>query len=152
MKPKSLVLRLFDHTESLGERQAERVSRYHRQVDCSDRSDRHETTAPNDTPRPQVEDGGRKKEKCASEIHFAFLPERYEPLVEEDEGRQRAKEEKKNKKKQKYKKVKKNVGKALRYSWKCLMLGLHSMAAGYSTPLTAAATLVPEFHAGRDRG
>uniref|UniRef100_A0A4W5KNK2 Uncharacterized protein n=1 Tax=Hucho hucho TaxID=62062 RepID=A0A4W5KNK2_9TELE len=147
MKPKSLVLRLFGNTESLGERQAEKGARYHRQVDCSDQ---HETPAPNDTPGPQ--DGGRKKEKCATEIHFAFLPERYEALVEEDEGRQRAKEEKKNKKKLKYKKVKKNVGKALRYSWKCLMLGLHSMAAGYSTPLTAAATLVPEFHAGRDRG
>ncbi|CDQ74566.1 unnamed protein product [Oncorhynchus mykiss] len=143
MKPKSLLLRLFNNTESLGERQVEKGARYHRQVDCSDQ---HET------PGPQVEDGGRKKEKCATEIHFAFLPERYEPLVEEDEGRQRAKEEKKNKKKKKYKKVKKNVGKALRYSWKCLMLGLHSMAAGYSTPLTAAATLVPEFHAGRDRG
>eukprot|EP00063_Salmo_salar_P086294 XP_014061129.1 PREDICTED: uncharacterized protein C1orf115 homolog [Salmo salar] len=149
MKPKSLVLRLFDNTESLSVRQVEKGARYHRQVDCSDQ---HETPAPNYTRGPQVEDGGRKKEKCATEIHFTFLPERYEPLVEEDEGRQRAKEEKKNKKKQKYKKVKKNVGKALRYSWKCLMLGLHSMAAGYSTPLTAAATLVPEFHAGRDRG
>ncbi|KAJ8009717.1 hypothetical protein DPEC_G00094440 [Dallia pectoralis] len=88
------------------------------------------------------------KDKCAREIHWAFLPDRYEPLSEDDdEGRQRAKEEKKKKKKRKYKKVKKNVGKALRYSWKCFMLGLHSMAASYATPLTTVATLVPEFHA-----
>uniref|UniRef100_A0AAY5K897 Uncharacterized protein n=1 Tax=Esox lucius TaxID=8010 RepID=A0AAY5K897_ESOLU len=92
------------------------------------------------------------KDKYAREIHFAFLRDRYEPLAEDDdEGRQRAKEERKNKKKQKYKKVKKNFGKALRYSWKCLMLGLHSMAASYSTPLTTVASLVPEFHAEKDR-
>ncbi len=41
-----------------------------------------------------------------------------------------------------------NVGKALRYSWKCLMLGLQNFTVGYSTPLSAAASVVPDFHPG----
>lgn len=41
-----------------------------------------------------------------------------------------------------------NVGKALRYSWKCLMLGLQNFTVGYSTPLSAAASIVPDFHPG----
>lgn len=44
----------------------------------------------------------RQKEKCHREIHFAFLPERYELLIDEE-----AKEERKKKKKEQYKKVKK---------------------------------------------
>lgn len=87
---------------------------------------------------------GRQKEKCHREIHLAFLPERYEPLIDEE-----AKEERKKKKKEQYKKVKKNVGKALRATWKCLMLGLYNFALGYSTPVTVAATFVPDYHHGR---
>lgn len=87
----------------------------------------------------------RKSEKGHGEIHFAFLPERYEPLVDDD-----AKEERKKKKKEQYKKVKKNVGKALRATWKCLMLGLYNFALGYSTPITVAATFVPDYHPGRN--
>lgn len=44
-----------------------------------------------------------------------------------------------------------NVGKALRSTWKCLMLGLYSFALGYSTPITVAATFVPDFHPSRNR-
>lgn len=43
-----------------------------------------------------------------------------------------------------------NVGKALRATWKCLMLGLYNFALGYSTPITVAATFVPDYHPGRN--
>lgn len=85
----------------------------------------------------------KNSDKCHREIHFAFLSERYEPLIDDE-----AKEERKKKKKP-YKKVKKNVGKALRATWKCLMLGLYNFALGYSTPITVAATFVPDYHPGR---
>ncbi|KAL0967802.1 hypothetical protein UPYG_G00257300 [Umbra pygmaea] len=145
MKPKSLVSRLFNNDTSC-DRQSERGTGYNRHVD---RLDLEKDRASRDTPNL---DGKRIREKYAREISFVFLTEKYEPLAEDDdEGRQRVKEDKKNKNKRKYKKVKKNFGKALRYSWKCLMLGLHSMAASYATPLTTVATLVPEFNVERDR-
>ncbi|KAM8846098.1 required for drug-induced death protein 1-like [Synchiropus picturatus] len=80
------------------------------------------------------------------EIRFAFSSEQYEPLVDDE-----CKEEKKRRKKEKYKKVRKNVGKALRTTWKCLMLGLYNFALGYSTPITVAATFVPDFHTARNK-
>ncbi|XP_034535211.1 uncharacterized protein C1orf115-like [Notolabrus celidotus] len=102
----------------------------------------------------------RKHQKTSREVYFAILPDRYEPLIEEEEeeeeeeeGREetqeemrRRKEEKKRKKKQKYKKYRKNVGKALRFSWRCLMAGLQNMASTYSTPLSAVSTVVTEVH------
>lgn len=36
-----------------------------------------------------------------------------------------------------------NVGKALRYSWKCLVVGLQNVSLGYSMPVSA---IVPEIH------
>ncbi|KAM4633226.1 uncharacterized protein ACJ7VT_016676 [Polymixia lowei] len=147
MKPKSLAARLFDRsTVASGETQNVSAAKYQRQVDCVDHQ---ENTAYSDSQ--QVENA-RQKEKFHREIHFAFLPERYEPLEENEEAQVRAKEERKKKRKEKYNKVKKNVGKALHASWKCLMLGLYNFALGYSTPITAAATFVPEFHPGRTRG
>lgn len=44
-----------------------------------------------------------------------------------------------------------NVGKALRTTWKYMMLGLYNFALSYSTPITVAATFVPDFHPGRNR-
>lgn len=44
-----------------------------------------------------------------------------------------------------------NVGKALRSTWKCLMLGLYNFALCYSTPATVAATFVPDFSPARNR-
>ncbi|KAG9331576.1 hypothetical protein JZ751_018829 [Albula glossodonta] len=41
--------------------------------------------------------------------------------------------------KQKEQRSKKNAEKALRFSWRCLLLGLQSFAAGYSAPVSAAA-------------
>ncbi|CAJ1087457.1 uncharacterized protein C1orf115-like [Xyrichtys novacula] len=98
----------------------------------------------------------RKHQKTSKEVYFAILPDRYEPLIEEEEEeeeiqetqeeRRRRKEEKKRKKKKKYKKYRKNVGKALRFSWRCLMAGLQSMASTYSTPISAMSTVVTEVH------
>ncbi|KAM6954067.1 required for drug-induced death protein 1-like [Aplochiton taeniatus] len=110
------------------------VGSYERQVDCT-----------------VQQENFRKKEKYKREINFAFLPERYEPLIEDDDAWGR-KEESKRKKREKYKKVKKNVRKALRYSWKCLMLGLQSFSVGYATPVSAVVTLVPEYQPGKGSG
>ncbi|XP_070782538.1 required for drug-induced death protein 1-like [Enoplosus armatus] len=145
MKPKSLPSRLFDRNSAAAETLNIRAAKYQRHVDCADHQESLYQSGHNNQP---VVDNGRQNEKCHREIHFAFLPERYEPLMDE-EAQVKAKEEKK-KKKEMYKKVKKNVGKALRSTWKCLMLGLYNFALGYSTPITVAATFVPDFHSGRN--
>ncbi|XP_043080483.1 uncharacterized protein C1orf115 [Puntigrus tetrazona] len=124
MKPKSLCISRLGLFEEGG---------YRRQVD---------TGAPEQNYDPPAENRPRDR-------RFSLLPERspYEPLVEDD-SQHKLKEEKKAKKKEKYKKYRKNVGKALRYSWKCLMLGLQNFTVGYSTPFSAAASIVPDFHPG----
>ncbi|XP_016428898.1 uncharacterized protein C1orf115-like [Sinocyclocheilus rhinocerous] len=123
MKPKSLCVPRLDLFEG----------RYRRQFD---------TGAPEHSLDQPVE-------KRPRDLRYTLLPERppYEPLVEDD-SQHKLKEEKKAKKKERYKKYRKNVGKALRYSWKCLMLGLQNFTVGYSTPLSAAASVVPDFHPG----
>nr|XP_046237867.1 uncharacterized protein C1orf115-like [Scatophagus argus] len=97
----------------------------------------------------------KKQQKTSKEVHFSVLPDRYEPLIEEEEEeeeeetaeeRRQRKEEKKRRKKKKYKKYRKNVGKALRFSWRCLMAGLQQMASVYSTPTTVASAVVTEAH------
>uniref|UniRef100_UPI0037E848E2 required for drug-induced death protein 1-like n=1 Tax=Semicossyphus pulcher TaxID=241346 RepID=UPI0037E848E2 len=137
MKPKSLPSRFFDLNSAAAETLNIRAAKYQRHVDCVDHSD----------SQPEADDS--RQNKCHRDIHFAFLPERYETLMD-DEAHAKAKEEKKKRKKEKYKKVKKNVGKAMRATWKCLMLGLYNFALGYSTPITVAATFVPDFHPGRN--
>ncbi|KAJ8333321.1 hypothetical protein SKAU_G00422170 [Synaphobranchus kaupii] len=86
------------------------------------------------------------KERSAKKVHVAFLPDRYQPLIEEDQIKKIAKEEKKQKKKERYKKYRKNVGKALRFSWKCLVVGLQSFTAAYSTPVSVATVLITNPH------
>ncbi|GAA6101906.1 uncharacterized protein C1orf115 homolog [Tachysurus ichikawai] len=81
--------------------------------------------------------------------HRYVFSRKYETL-EEIECQEKAKEEKKAKKKAKYKKYKKNVRKALRYSWKCLLLGLQNFTVGYCTPNVPAA-FVPEFRPSSDK-
>ncbi|KAL1258349.1 hypothetical protein QQF64_011593 [Cirrhinus molitorella] len=49
------------------------------------------------------------------------------------------------KKQDKYKKLRKNMGKALRYSWKCLVVGLQNLSTAYSMPLGVGATIVPDI-------
>ncbi|XP_021174524.2 uncharacterized protein C1orf115 [Fundulus heteroclitus] len=133
MKPKSYPSRLFDRNSAAvsGERGNSCAARYQRHVDSVDQAC-SEDSGPN--------------EKAKRDLNFTFRPERYEPLTDDE-----AKEEKKKRKKESYKKVKKNVGKALRTTWKCLMLGLYNFALAYSTPITVAATFVPDFHPSRDR-
>jgi len=41
------------------------------------------------------------------------------------------------------------MGKALRYSWKCLVVGLQNLSTAYSMPLGAAATIVPDLQRAR---
>ncbi|XP_030265141.1 uncharacterized protein C1orf115-like [Sparus aurata] len=93
----------------------------------------------------------KKPQKCSKEVYFSVLPDQYEPLIEEEEEetaeeRRKRKEEKKKKKKQRCKKYRKNLGKALRFSWRCLMAGLQSMASAYATPLSAVSTVVTEVN------
>lgn len=89
----------------------------------------------------------KSSQKTSKDVHFCLLPDKYEPLVEEQdeeepEEKRRRKEEKKRKKKIRYKKYRKNVGKALRFSWRCLVAGLQSMVPVYSGPMAAAASVV----------
>ncbi|KAK5852945.1 hypothetical protein PBY51_006776 [Eleginops maclovinus] len=142
MKAKSVPLRLFDRNSASGETLNVQTAKYHRHVDHQE--------SPNHSGHDSQTVGDRYNEKSHRAVHFAFLPETYEPLVDED-GQDEAQEEKKKRKKEKYKKVRKNVGKALRSTWKCLMLGLYNFALGYSTPITVAATFVPDFHYGRNK-
>lgn len=94
----------------------------------------------------------KSKLKTSKDVHFCVLPDKYEPLVEERdeeeeredaEERRRRKEEKKRKKKMRYKKYRKNAGKALRFSWRCLLAGLQSMVPVYMGPMAAAASVIP---------
>ncbi|XP_076026643.1 required for drug-induced death protein 1-like [Genypterus blacodes] len=132
MKPKSFPSRLF-----------------YRNTPTPDETGRSKFQQHVDSVDQQEEGSAAHSGKSHRDVHFAFLPERYEPLMEEAEVS--AKEEKKKRKKEKYKKVKKNVGKALRSSWKYLMLGLYNFSMSYTTPIAMAATFVPDFHPSRNR-
>ncbi|KAK2890156.1 hypothetical protein Q8A73_018456 [Channa argus] len=148
MQPKSLPSRLFGRNSAAAscETLGVQAAKYQRQVDCEDHLDGQDQSAYNDNQ--QVGDGSKQSKKCHKGIHF-FAAEKYEPLLD-DEVQGKAKEEKKKRRKEKYKKVKKNMGKALHATWKCLMLGLYNFALGYSTPITVATTFVPDFHPGRN--
>ncbi|KAM9778136.1 uncharacterized protein ACBT44_000059 [Syngnathus typhle] len=88
-------------------------------------------------------------ERRRREVRSAFWAQRYRPL-DEQQVEEEEEVEGKNKKEQ-YKHLRKNVGKALRSTWKCLMLGLYNLALCYSTPTNVVATFVPDFSPARNR-
>lgn len=150
MKSKSLPSRWFDRSVAAScETLRTGAAKYRRHVDTADTAGAPGGSGSGSGSGSEA-GGSGQHEKSHRDVHFAFLPERYEPLVDED-AQVQEREEREKKKKEKYKKVKKNVGKALRSTWKCLMLGLYNFALGYSTPITVAATFVPDFHQGRNR-
>ncbi|KAG9334109.1 hypothetical protein JZ751_009144 [Albula glossodonta] len=148
--PKSLwgdVARIFSRNERVVETQNDRGAKYQRQIDSL------YISTPAASTDNLLEEGSNPKtrSKYSREIYFAFRPDNYEQILD-DGARQRMKEEKRAKKKQKYKKYRKNVGKALGCSWKCLLVGLQCFTVGYSTPLSAAATVFPDLHSPRSCG
>ncbi|XP_051797992.1 uncharacterized protein C1orf115-like [Acanthochromis polyacanthus] len=80
-------------------------------------------------------DADKKQQKSSREVYFSVLPDKYEPLEEddeEDEERKRRKEEKKERRKKKHKKYRKNVRKALGFSWRCFVVGLQVMGTSFN--------------------
>ncbi|CAN9507432.1 unnamed protein product [Ophioblennius macclurei] len=152
MKPKSLPSRLFSRQSSASSSAASETvnvtGKYQRHVDCVDHISSSSSSSSEDNQ--QVAESSVHSENYLRELQFAFQPDKYEVLRDDDEDKVKRKEEKKRKKKENYKKVKKNVGKALRATWKCFMLGLYNFSLGYSTPITTAATFVPDFRPERD--
>ncbi|XP_077370405.1 required for drug-induced death protein 1 [Festucalex cinctus] len=87
-----------------------------------------------------------RQQKTSKEVYFAILPDKYEPLIE-DEGSQETPEERlrrKEKRKRRRKKYIRNVKKACSFSWRCLVYGLQSLAGSFSTPLSAVAVVMEQ--------
>uniref|UniRef100_A0A8C1QDW2 Uncharacterized protein n=1 Tax=Cyprinus carpio TaxID=7962 RepID=A0A8C1QDW2_CYPCA len=80
------------------------------------------------------------KKKSAKQAYIAFLPEKYQPLVEDDIV-DLPRDDNIKKIQDKYK--------TLRKSWKCLVVGLQNLSTAYAMPLGATATIVSDIHRAR---
>ncbi|XP_047429029.1 uncharacterized protein C1orf115-like isoform X2 [Mugil cephalus] len=138
MKPKSLPVRLFGRSPSSASGEAPGVhpAEYQRHVDRADHPERLEEAVSGD--------GSGRGDKCPREIHFAFLAERYEPLVD-DEDKVKAKEEKKRRKKESYKKVKKYL---FGYDPECWQGTAHHMEVFNPWPIQLCPGLLYSNHSG----
>ncbi|XP_077461784.1 uncharacterized protein LOC144077720 [Stigmatopora argus] len=84
------------------------------------------------------------RQKTSKEVYFAILPDKYEPLVEDD-GSQETQEERlkrKEKRKRRRKKYIRNVKKACSFTWRCLLCGLQNLAGSHSMPLSPVAVVL----------
>lgn len=105
MKLKSLPSRLFGRNSAAASSEILNIqaAKYERQVDCDDHPESLDQSAYNEDQ--QVAGSSKQSEKCPRQIHFSFVTEQYEVLM--DEAQAKAKEEKKKMKKERCKKVKK---------------------------------------------
>ncbi|XP_027027773.2 uncharacterized protein C1orf115 homolog [Tachysurus fulvidraco] len=97
-----------------------------------------------DTHKQKCAKSTGRKQKTSKQVHFAVMPDKYEPLEEDTD-------ENLKKNREKHKRFRKNVSKALRFTWKCLVVGLQSFSKSYSGPLSVATTLVPEIQRTRPK-
>lgn len=86
------------------------AANYQRHVDCVDHQEGPHYAGHGDGWT--AANSGGQRERCHREVHFAFLPEKYKPLVDE-EARVKAKEERKKKKKKEQYKIVKKVGQTI---------------------------------------
>ncbi|XP_043913718.1 uncharacterized protein C1orf115 homolog [Protopterus annectens] len=90
--------------------------------------------------------GKEKTKQTSKKVHFAYLSDNYEPLVEGESQPKESKQEKKYKAKQKCKKYRKNVGKAAHRGWKYFVAGLQGLATAYSSPWMLIPVLTTSVH------
>ncbi|XP_061779489.1 uncharacterized protein [Nerophis lumbriciformis] len=85
-----------------------------------------------------------RKEKTSKEVYFSVLPDKYQPLIE-DEGMEERPEERlrrKEERKKRRKKYRKNLKKVCTFSWRCLLYGLQGLTASCSMPLATMAVVI----------
>ncbi|XP_006170246.1 uncharacterized protein C1orf115 homolog [Tupaia chinensis] len=75
--------------------------------------------------------------RSARRVHFAVLPEHYEPLEEPAPG-----DKPRKRYRQKLKKYGKNVGKVITKGCRYIVIGLQGFAAAYSAPFGVATSVV----------